>query len=136
MSLRPKNGDVSDVPDCSVFLFSHFDPATRFDVCSAYQIVFATRRPHTPSLTQCCTQTKSIENSRFLCVFLLSFHISIRLLHVSLHQHLCRATYAYWFWGGRGRKFKSCHSDQNRRFNRTSDFLLFSRKSSRNLAFS
>ena len=30
-------------------------------------------------------------------------------------------------WGGRGRKFKSCHSDQNRRFNRTSDFLLFPR---------
>ena len=28
-------------------------------------------------------------------------------------------------WGGRGRKFKSCHSDQNRRFNRTSDFSLF-----------
>ena len=28
-------------------------------------------------------------------------------------------------WGGRGRKFKSCHSDQNRRFNRTSDFLYF-----------
>ena len=26
-------------------------------------------------------------------------------------------------WGGRGRKFKSCHSDQNRRFSRTSDFL-------------
>ena len=25
-------------------------------------------------------------------------------------------------WGGRGRKFKSCHSDQNRRFNRTSAF--------------
>ena len=40
------------------------------------------------------------------------------------------------FWGGRGRKFKSCHSDQNRRFKRTSDFLLFSHKSSRNLAFS
>ena len=39
-------------------------------------------------------------------------------------------------WGGRGRTFKSCHSDQNRRFNRTSDFLLFPRKSSRNLAFS
>ena len=29
------------------------------------------------------------------------------------------------FWGGRGRKFKSCHSDQNRRFNRTSEFSLF-----------
>ena len=28
-------------------------------------------------------------------------------------------------WGGRGRKFKSCHSDQNRRFNRTSEFSLF-----------
>ena len=28
-------------------------------------------------------------------------------------------------WGGRGRTFKSCHSDQNRRFNRTSDFSLF-----------
>lgn len=27
-------------------------------------------------------------------------------------------------WGGRGRKFKSCHSDQKRRFNRTS-FLLY-----------
>ena len=28
-------------------------------------------------------------------------------------------------WGGRGRKFKSCHSDQNRRFGWTSDFLYF-----------
>ena len=48
-------------------------------------------------------------------------------------------TYEYYglrSWGGRGRKFKSCHSDQNRRFNRTSDFLLFSRKSSLNLSFS
>ena len=29
-------------------------------------------------------------------------------------------------WGGRGRTFKSCHSDQNRRFNRTSDFCFVS----------
>ena len=30
-------------------------------------------------------------------------------------------------WGGRGRKFKSCHSDQNRAVSKLLDFLYFTR---------
>ena len=40
-------------------------------------------------------------------------------------QSGCGAAGSALPWGGRGRKFKSCHSDQNRRFYRTSDFSLF-----------
>ena len=39
-------------------------------------------------------------------------------------------------WGGRGRKFKSCHSDQKSGVVRFPIFLYLSRKSSQNLAFS
>ena len=42
-----------------------------------------------------------------------------------MRQSGCGAAGSALPWGGRGRKFKSCHSDQNRRFNRTSDFSLF-----------
>ena len=30
-------------------------------------------------------------------------------------------------WGGRGRKFKSCHSDQESEDDKSSDFLYFTR---------
>ena len=55
----------------------------------------------------------------------------------STENHARIAALRFWAsWGGRGRTFKSCHSDQNRRFNRTSDFLLFSLVFSQMLVFS
>ena len=48
-----------------VFYFLVFGSVPRFDVCFAYQIVFAIRRSDTPFLTQCSTQTISSVHNRF-----------------------------------------------------------------------
>ena len=61
------------------------------------------------------SSTREHENVRF------SWQNSTKKHYLALEKHKNRS------WGGRGRKFKSCHSDQNRRFNRTSDFLCIIR---------
>ena len=70
------------------------------------------------------SSTREHENVRF------GWQNSTKKHYLALEKHKNRS------WGGRGRKFKSCHSDQNRRFGWTSDFLLFSLIISWNLAFS
>ena len=81
-----------------------------------------------------CPLTIRVENKNFLkffkffCFLLLTSTNDCVIIigrDKKAQRSGCGAAGSALPWGGRGRKFKSCHSDQNRRFNRTSDFLYF-----------
>ena len=67
---------------------------------------------------------KKAKKSQKNSIFLLTLSKRCAIIYKSQRSG-CGAAGSALPWGGRGRKFKSCHSDQNRRFNRTSDFLYF-----------